>query len=186
MVIGIQPPYLGPTITASALNMAIESYAEKSATQVLSVFGYYLDHDVTVTLDDPNGVFSIDVNHIALSEVESGKDITITYAPQEVGTHNATITLSSENAEDVVVSIVGTSVFETHDPVMLEANEDFIKLTEFRADWTDETPDKNVESYTLHQAYHRSPGRDRLERPHLQQLQCNFSLAGLLPRGLDL
>ena len=29
MVIGIQPPYLGPTITASALNMAIESYAEK-------------------------------------------------------------------------------------------------------------------------------------------------------------
>ena len=106
MVIGIQPPYLGPTITASALNMAIESYAEKSATQVLSVFGYYLDHDVTVTLDDPNGVFSIDVNHIALSEVESGKDITITYAPQEVGTHNAT-------------------------------------------DWTDETPAKNVESYTL-------------------------------------
>lgn len=149
MVIGIQPPYLGPTITASALNMAIESYAEKSATQVLSVFGYYLDHDVTVTLDDPNGVFSIDVNHIALSEVESGKDITITYAPQEVGTHNATITLSSENAEDVVVSIVGTSLFEKHDPVMLEANEDFIKLTEFRADWTDETPAKNVESYTL-------------------------------------
>ena len=149
MVIGIQPPYLGPTITASALNMAIESYAEKSATQVLSVFGYYLDHDVTVTLDDPNGVYSIDVNHIALSEVENGKDITITYAPQEVGTHNATITLSSENAEDVVVNIVGTSVFEKHDPVMMEANEDFIKLTEFRADWTDETPDKNVESYTL-------------------------------------
>ncbi len=149
MVIGIQPPYLGPTITASALNMAIESYAEKSATQVLSVFGYYLDHDVTVTLNDPNGVFSIDVNHIALSEVENGKDITITYAPQEVGTHNATITLSSENAEDVVVSIVGTSVFETHDPVMLEANEEYIHLTGFRADWTDETPAKNVESYTL-------------------------------------
>ena len=149
MVIGIQPPYLGPTITTSAMNMAIESYAEKTATQVLSVFGYYLDHDVTVTLNDPNGVYSIDVNHIALSEVENGKDITITYAPQEVGTHNATITLSSENAEDVVVNIVGTSLFEKHDPEMLEAIEDFIKLTEFRADWTDETPNKNVESYTL-------------------------------------
>ncbi len=149
MVIGIQPPYLGPTITTSALNMAIESYAEKSATQVLSVFGYYLDHDVTVTLNDPNGVFTIDINHISLSEVESGKDITITYAPQEVGSHHATITLSSENAEDVVVSIVGTSLFEKHDPVMLEANENFIKSTEFRADWTDETPAKNVESYTL-------------------------------------
>ena len=149
MVIGIQPPYLGPTITTSAMNMAIESYAEKTATQELSVFGYYLDHDVTVTLNDPNGVYSIDIDHIALSEVENGKDITITYAPQEVGTHNATITLSSENAEDVVVNIVGTSLFEKHDPEMLEADEDFIKLTEFRADWTDETPNKNVESYTL-------------------------------------
>jgi len=149
MIIGIQPPYLGPTIEPSALNVSIESYAEKSATEVLTVYGYYLEHDVAVTLNDPNGVFSIDADHVALSDVDAGKDITITYAPQEVGTHNATITLSCEGAEDVVVNIVGTSVFETHVPVMLEANEEYINLTEFRAEWTDETPAKNVESYTF-------------------------------------
>ena len=32
---------------------------------------------------------------------------------------------------------------------MLPAIEEYINLTQFRADWTDETPDANVESYTL-------------------------------------
>ena len=35
------------------------------------------------------------------------------------------------------------------DPVMLPANENYIGLTSFRADWTDETPEANVASYTL-------------------------------------
>ena len=34
-------------------------------------------------------------------------------------------------------------------PVMLPANENYIGLTSFRADWTDETPEANVASYTL-------------------------------------
>ena len=36
-----------------------------------------------------------------------------------------------------------------YDPVMLPANENYIGLTSFRADWTDETPEANVASYTL-------------------------------------
>ena len=36
-----------------------------------------------------------------------------------------------------------------YDPVMLPANEDYIGLTSFRADWTDETTEANVASYTL-------------------------------------
>lgn len=149
MIIGIQPPYQGPTIVPSVKNMAIESYAEKTATDVLTVYGYYLENDVTLTLNDPNGVFSIDADHVSLSDADAGKDINVTYSPQELGTHSATITMHSEGAEDVVVNLTGTSIFETHNPVMLDANEDYIKLTEFRADWTDETPAKNVESYTL-------------------------------------
>lgn len=149
MVIGIQPPYLGPTVVPSMLNMALESYAEKSVTDVLTVFGYYLENDVTLTLNDPNGIFSIDADHVSVDDVLSGKEIHVTYAPQEVGTHSATITLKSVGAEDVVVNLTGTSIFETHVPEVLDANPDYIKLTEFRADWTDETPAKNVESYTL-------------------------------------
>jgi hypothetical protein len=47
------------------------------------------------------------------------------------------------------VTINGTAKLETFAPVMLPANEAYINLTQFRADWTDETADKYVASYTL-------------------------------------
>lgn len=51
--------------------------------------------------------------------------------------------------ELMVMGIEPPAPIEAYDPVMLSANEDYITLTSFRADWTDETPDENVSSYTL-------------------------------------
>ena len=71
------------------------------------------------------------------------------YAPKAVGTHTATITLSSPGAEDVTVEINGTASLPTYLPVMQPADSAFINLTQFRADWTDQTAAKFVDSYTL-------------------------------------
>ena len=49
----------------------------------------------------------------------------------------------------MVMGIEPPAPIEAYDPVMLPANSDFINLTEFRAEWTDETPAENVISYTL-------------------------------------
>ena len=49
----------------------------------------------------------------------------------------------------VVMGIEPPAPIEAYAPVMLPANEDYITLTSFRADWTDETPAENVSSYTL-------------------------------------
>lgn len=49
----------------------------------------------------------------------------------------------------MVMGIEPPAPIEAYDPVMLPANEDYITLTSFRADWTDETPVENVTSYTL-------------------------------------
>ena len=49
----------------------------------------------------------------------------------------------------VVMGIEPPAPIESYAPVMLPANEDYITLTSFRADWTDETPAENVTSYTL-------------------------------------
>ncbi len=49
----------------------------------------------------------------------------------------------------MVMGIEPPAPIESYDPVMLPANEDYITLTSFRADWTDETPVENVISYTL-------------------------------------
>ena len=51
--------------------------------------------------------------------------------------------------ELMVMGIEPPAPIESYAPVMLPANEDYITLTSFRADWTDETPAENVLSYTL-------------------------------------
>ncbi len=51
--------------------------------------------------------------------------------------------------ELMVMGIEPPAPIESYAPVMLPASEDYITLTSFRADWTDETPAQNVTSYTL-------------------------------------
>ena len=49
----------------------------------------------------------------------------------------------------MVMGIEPPAPIEAYDPVMLPANENYVNLTSFRAEWTDETPAENVISYTL-------------------------------------
>jgi len=149
IVRGIQPPITTPTIKVSPVQLNMEAYADKTATATLTVKGMFLSDDITLTLNDENGVFSLDNDKVALSETEAGKEITVTYAPLFSGEHNATIVLSSPEAEDVVVAIHGDASLETYAPVMQPADSAYISLTSFQADWTDMTEDKNVASYTL-------------------------------------
>ena len=149
MIMGIQPPTQGPAIKVNRSKLDMDAIVGQGATATITVRGQELGNAITLTLNDENGVFSIDANSVAVNEQESGKVVTVTYNPQASGTHTATITLSSPGVEDKVVTINGTAVLETYTPNMLPANEQYINLTQFRADWTDETPAENVESYTL-------------------------------------
>ena len=49
----------------------------------------------------------------------------------------------------MVMGIEPPAPIESYVPVMLSADSTYINLTQFRADWTDETPAENVISYTL-------------------------------------
>ena len=149
MIMGIQPPTQGPAIKVNRSKLDMDAIVGQGATATITVKGQELSNAITLTLNDENGVFSIDANSVAVNEQESGKVVTVTYNPQASGTHTATITLSSPGVEDKVVTINGTAVLETYTPNMLPANEQYINLTQFRADWTDATPAENVESYTL-------------------------------------
>ena len=149
MIMGIQPPAQGPTIKVNPSNLALTSYPGKTATATFTVKGKELSGAVSIVLDDESGTFSIDATSVAESDQADGKVITVTYAPNAVGSHQATITLSAPNAEDKVVTVDGTAILETYKPFMLPADSAAINLTQFRADWTDETPRENVENYTL-------------------------------------
>ena len=150
---GVQPP-TGPAVPrmiVSPTTLNMECYAGETTTATFTVAGLDLTDAITVTVNDANGVFTTDVASIAVADAAS-KTVTVTYAPQAVGTHTATITLSTPGGADATVTLTGTATtapLVLYDPVMLPADSAYINLTSFRADWTDQTPAQNVASYTL-------------------------------------
>ena len=182
---GLQPPGLStdPRILVDNQNVNMECYTGETTTDTITVKGQYLTEGITVVLNDENGVFSIDVNSIALDQVGNAQ-IVVTYAPQAVGTHNATITLSSEGADDKVITLKGTATnapLVVYDPVMLPANEDYITLTSFRADWTDQTVPENVASYTLEVA--EKPTSGLIAQADWSEVPTSGSPANYMPEG---
>ena len=121
----------------------------QSGTMTMKVYGQALTGDITLTLDDANGVFSVNPTVISNADAANGTDVTVTFTPDDNRDYQATITLASDGAQDVIVNLAGHGLLEGYVPVMQPADSVMINLTQFRANWTDQTPDDNVASYTL-------------------------------------
>lgn len=139
-----------PVISVSTDNIDLGNVMmNHNGTATFKVMGGALTGNVTLTLNDANGVFSIDPTLISASDAANGMYVTVTFTPGAIQDYNATVTVSSQGAQDVVVNLSGHGLIEGYTPVMLPADEQYINLTQFRADWTDQTPAENVASYTL-------------------------------------
>ena len=149
MILGIQPPIVQPTIRVNAYHLSMNSYVDQTSTATILIKGKELMDDITITINDENGVFSADENRVSVLDADSGKLVTVTYAPLSSGSHSASMILSSPDAEDVTITLNGEAALETYRPVVLPPSEEYIGLTQFRADWSDETLDKYVTSYDL-------------------------------------
>ena len=140
-----------PRIIINPLYLEMEAYAGYSSTATFAVAGLDLTDNITVTVTDENGYFTTDVATIAVNDA-ANKTVTVTYAPQAIGDHEALITLSTPGAQDVVLPLYGTATqapLLKYVPVMQPADSANITATSFRADWTDQTPVQNIASYTL-------------------------------------
>ncbi len=139
-----------PTIEVSTDNVNCGATpVNSSVTKTFTVTGLLLTNNITLTLTDPNGVFTVNPTVINSNNAANGVTVTVTFSPTAVQNYNATLTLSSNGAENVTVNLTGQGLIESYTPVMQPAAEEAINLTEFRADWTDQTPAENVVSYTL-------------------------------------
>ena len=139
-----------PIISVSTDNLDLGNVMmNHSGTATFKVIGGALTGNVTLTLNDANGVFSIEPTLISASDAANGMYVTVTFTPGAIQDYSATVTVSSQGAQDVVVNLSGHGLIEGYAPVMLPADEQYINLTQFRADWTDQTPAGNVASYTL-------------------------------------
>lgn len=147
MVIGIQPPASGPTVKASVKSLNMTCNTGETATATFTVTGKELTENVSIALHDESGVFAVNPTSVSLADVEAGKTVTVTFAPQQHGSYSGTITLTSGDATEAVVELKAEATLEKGALSLLEPTS--VKSTSFRAEWTDRTPAANVASYTL-------------------------------------
>ena len=146
LIIGVEPPITVPTIKAKRSFLSVSSYVDHTAELLLNVKGFLLTGDVTLTLNDANGVFSLKSNRISCDKMTDFLSIPVYFNPTAVGTYQGSITLSSEGAKDVTISLQGNAILETYDPVMDVSDVDASSIS---ANWSDKTPSHNVTSYNL-------------------------------------
>ena len=147
----LQPPVTTPTIKMLTDRIYIYCAVNKEITNYFEVKGSTLTNDVTVSLNDQSGSFTIDKTRLSLQEVKEGIHVPVNFHPTRTGIHTATVTLKSEGAESVTFTLIGKAVLEKHDPVMLPPAQ--LSPTSFKAQWQDSTPFVNIKSYRLELKY---------------------------------
>ena len=153
MIIGIEPPagaLNNPRITVNPTTLSMNTTVGTPVTATFQVTGANLTGNISLSVSG-NNAFSLSTTSISATQAANGVNVTVTYDPSAVGTHEATVTLTSTDAEAVTVKLNGSAEaapLETYPPVMLDATN--ITSTSFTATWTDQTPAENVESYTLY------------------------------------
>lgn len=84
-----------------------ELYVGQTETKTFTVMAENLKGDITLTLSDETGFYSIEPTTIDMDDAESAT-VTVTYAPTTEGFHEATVTLSTKDAEEnVTVTLTG-------------------------------------------------------------------------------
>ncbi|MBQ6080650.1 MAG: C10 family peptidase [Muribaculaceae bacterium] len=150
MVIGIQPSIVSPRLKADNKSLSMSCFKNQTSNTRFKLTGRNLEGNVTLVLNDENGVFSIDgTTYAPDADNRIDQTVNVTYSPKAEGVYTATITVSTPGVEDIVIDLTGTSDYELYRPVMQDVDQASVTATSFRADWTDATPEENVVSYTL-------------------------------------
>ena len=146
VALGDPEPVIITDLSDDALDFGTITLGSGAVSQTLGVLASDLKADVTLALADESNSFAIDVTTIAQADAEEGAEVVVTYDPQTYGSHTATLTISSTDAEPVVVTLTGVAELEKEVPVLDELDESGVNASAFRASWGTVA---NVSSYTL-------------------------------------
>ena len=108
MVIGIEPPYQGPTpvLTAEPDSLSFVSEPGDTVSQTFILKGVNLRQGVTLSLSS-SAVYSISQTTFTAEEVTAGVPVTVKFSPKNLITYTATITASSLSAQDIIINLTG-------------------------------------------------------------------------------
>ena len=141
-------PAATPTLTVTPTSLNMSAKVGGTATSTFKVTGADLTGNVTLSLTDANGVYSITPTTITAANAANGVNVTVTYAPTAAGTQTATVTVASSGATSKTVSISGTASLDKVNPVMNAAT--IVSSTSFTANWTHNVESSIVSSYSLY------------------------------------
>lgn len=100
----------GPVIKAQPSELTFSGYADRTYTQSVKVTAANLEKEIHVSLADGEEIFSVSRSEISVDEATGGYELQVTYAPTTVGEHVTTLTLSSDLADEVTISLRGTAI----------------------------------------------------------------------------
>ena len=101
-----------PTILVEPESLTFSTIASSPVTKTLALTGAFLTNDVTVSLNDQNGAFTVSPLSISQSSTDAHTPVTVTvtFNSATVGEYNAAITFASEGAESKTVQLIGNIV----------------------------------------------------------------------------
>ena len=147
-----------PTLTVTPTSLNMSAKVGGTATATFKVTGADLTGNVTLSLTDANGVYSISPSTITAANAANGVNVTVTYAPTTYGTQTASVTVASSGATSKTVSITGTASISKANPVLNAASN--ISSTGFTATWSHDVESSTVSSYSLYATRTAVPADD--------------------------
>lgn len=105
-ITGVAQPRV-PTLIVEPQSLEFSSTLDKTVTKTFSITGAFLTHDVTLTLNDTKGVFTVTPTTISQNStnVNTPVNVVVTFSSAEEGTFTGSITIASADAESKTVEL---------------------------------------------------------------------------------
>lgn len=103
------PIQVDPELTVNPGALSFYGTIDAPTTQSINVKGTALKGNVSLTLNDANGVFSLGTTSITAANGNNGQNVDVTFAPTVEGTYNGSITITTTGVDPITVPIVGTA-----------------------------------------------------------------------------
>ncbi|MBP5687888.1 MAG: C10 family peptidase [Muribaculaceae bacterium] len=107
-ITGVAAPRV-PTLLVTAENLDFSATLDRTVTKTIELTGAFLTNDVTVTLNDTHGVFTVTPTAIPQTSTDVNTPVTVavSFSSSVEGTFNGSITFASEGAESKTVNLTG-------------------------------------------------------------------------------
>lgn len=98
-----------PEVTVTPSSLSFEAHFVETKTATINVRGYDMNGNLSLVLNDPEGIYAIDKTSISKSEAINGTTVTVSYSPTKNGSSNASIIISGGGADPKTVNISGNA-----------------------------------------------------------------------------